>query len=217
MTRLLLTFHDAEGPRHAPATIERLIIAGWTGRDRAAVQAHIDELALLGVRPPASVPVFYRVAAARLTTAPLIEVTGPRSSGEAECVVLHHAERLWVGLGSDHTDRAAEAYDISASKQMCDKPIAAGFWPLTDIASHWDRLVLRSWADDTLYQSGTVAELLDVRALMDAAGGLRAGDCMFCGTLPVQGGVRPSATFRATLTDPLLDRTLSIEYNINVL
>ena len=38
--------------------VQRLIIAGWTGRDAAAVQHHIEELQALGVKPPATVPTF---------------------------------------------------------------------------------------------------------------------------------------------------------------
>ena len=32
--------------------------------------------------------------------------------------------RIFVGLGSDHTDRKVEAYSVTVSKQMCDKPMA---------------------------------------------------------------------------------------------
>ena len=35
--------------------VQQFIVAGWTGRDAAAVQHHIDELAAIGVKPPATV------------------------------------------------------------------------------------------------------------------------------------------------------------------
>ena len=82
------------------------------------------------MRGPATTPVFYRVAAARLTMAGVIECSGGRSSGEVEFLILQTAGRLWVGVGSDHTDREVEAYGITVSKQMCDKPVASEFWPL---------------------------------------------------------------------------------------
>ena len=44
---------------------DRLVVAGWTGRDAAAVEHHIEELAALGVARPSTVPVFYRCAAAQ--------------------------------------------------------------------------------------------------------------------------------------------------------
>ena len=43
-------------------------IAGWTGRNLAALEAHIKELEALGVKRPKSVPIFYRNAASLLTT-----------------------------------------------------------------------------------------------------------------------------------------------------
>lgn len=214
MTRLLLTLHDTDGPHQAAVPVERLIIAGWTGRDPAAVQAHIDELAALGVRPPATVPVFYRVAAARLTTAPSIECTGTASSGEVEFVILSTGGRLWVGVGSDHTDREVETYGITVSKQMCDKPVGPEFWPLAKVAGHWDHLRLRSWADGVAYQDGPVSAMLDPRALMEACGGLGEGDVLFGGTLPVHGGIRPAKRFKVELSDPRHYGSISHEYDV---
>ena len=34
----------------SPVEIKQLVIAGWTGRDAAAVQKHIQELEALGVK-----------------------------------------------------------------------------------------------------------------------------------------------------------------------
>ena len=39
-------------PAAVDVQIERVVIAGWAGRDPAAIRAHIDELAALGVAPP---------------------------------------------------------------------------------------------------------------------------------------------------------------------
>src|SRR5260221_13527255 len=101
------------------ATIDNLIIAGWTGRDRAEAEHHIAELAAIGVHPPATVPCFYRVGANLLTSAASIDVAGSHSSGEVEFVLVSLAGRLYVGVGSDHTDRKVESYGITVSKQMC--------------------------------------------------------------------------------------------------
>ncbi|MFZ9679766.1 MAG: DUF2848 family protein, partial [Quisquiliibacterium sp.] len=57
-------------------SIERLVIAGWTGRDAQAVQHHIDELAAIGVPAPSSVPVYYRVAESLLTQQSQFQVLG---------------------------------------------------------------------------------------------------------------------------------------------
>jgi len=53
-----------------------LIVAGWTGRDEAALRHHIEELAAIGVPRPSSVPVFYRNSFLNLTQAPVLEVWG---------------------------------------------------------------------------------------------------------------------------------------------
>jgi hypothetical protein len=44
------------GRRDEPARIvvNDLVIAGWTGRDTAGLQHHIDELKAVGVKPPSS-------------------------------------------------------------------------------------------------------------------------------------------------------------------
>ena len=105
------------------ARIDKLIIAGWTGRDLAAVEQHIAELAAVGVRRPATVPCFYRLGANLLTQAPAIDVAGCHSSGEVEVVLLSLANGLHVGVGSDHTDRKVEVYGVTVSKQMCPKPV----------------------------------------------------------------------------------------------
>ena len=52
--------------------------------------------------------------------------------------------KLWVGTGSDHTDREVEKYGVTVSKQMCEKPMAPAFWAYDDVAPHWDRLMLRA-------------------------------------------------------------------------
>ena len=57
--------------------IEHLIIAGWAGRDAAAIEHHIEELAALGIPRPSTTPVYYRVAAATLTQAERFVVLGP--------------------------------------------------------------------------------------------------------------------------------------------
>ncbi|HYW59384.1 MAG TPA: DUF2848 family protein, partial [Xanthobacteraceae bacterium] len=130
MARRVLNLSLYSGPaatrRDVP--IDDAVVAGWTGRDAAAVEKHIKELELLGVKRPATTPIFYRVSAARLTTDSEIEVVGDRSGGEVEFVLLQHGGRLWVGTGSDHTDREVETYGVTVSKQMCDKPLAREFW-----------------------------------------------------------------------------------------
>jgi hypothetical protein len=221
---LPLLLHDDSGLTRRNVSIDHLVIAGWTGRDRAAVEQHIAELGAIAVKPPATTPIFYRASAARLTIADEIEVLGEASSGEAEFVLLHSEGRLWVGAGSDHTDREVEKYGVSVSKQMCDKPIAPEFWPITEIAQHWDRLILRGYISEqgrrVLYQEGAVTAMLDPLTLIEkfaGQSGLADGTLMFCGTLSARGGVRPSESFEVELDDPVLGRRIAHRYRISTL
>ena len=221
---LALALHDGADARPAEVVIDQAVIAGWTGRDPVAVEKHIKELEALGVKRPATTPVFYRIAAARLTTSDAIEAVGESSGGEVEFVLLQHAGRLWVGTGSDHTDREVEKYGVTVSKQMCEKPIAPAFWAYDAVATHWDRLILRSHVVEggkrALYQEGAVTAMMDPRALIARHGGdgrLPEGTLMFCGTLAARGGVRPTNEFAFELEDPVLGRKIAHAYRVRTL
>jgi hypothetical protein len=195
---------------------EQLVIAGWTGRDEAALRKHIRELEEIGVKPPKTTPIFYRVAANLLTTASEIQVSGPDTSGEVEFVLLHKPDGLWVTVGSDHTDRKAETIGVSLSKQLCEKPIAKDAWRYDEVQDHWERLVLRSWSDGELYQEGSVTAMRSPEDLL-ARYPLKPGWAMFCGTLAAKGGIRPGKVFRMELEDPVRKRKLAHEYRVDVL
>ncbi len=203
------------------ATIKHLIIAGWTGRNVAALEAHIRELEAIGVPRPKSTPVFYRVAAALLTTAPAIEVIGDTSSGEVEFVLYAAEDGLWLGLGSDHTDRKAETMGVTLSKQMCAKPVGARLWRYDEVAPHWDRLILRAHVTTggtrRLYQEGALTAMRapeDLIALYTGGASLPPGAAMFCGTFAVHGGIEPGDRFEMELEDPVLGRSLRHAYDI---
>ena len=213
---------------HSPENVDlrqvhELVIAGWTGSDVAALEKHIRELEAIGVKRPKTTPIFYRVAASLLTSAERIEVLGDQSSGEAECVVYSLGEGLFVGVGSDHTDRKAEAVGVSLSKQMCAKPVSREVWRLEDVAAHWDKLILRSYVGGAgkrrLYQEGAVAAMRPPTQLFKLYGGgpLPASTAMFCGTLAVHGGITPSETFEMELEDPVLGRKITHRYSVKAL
>jgi hypothetical protein len=203
--------------------VKELVIAGWTGRDVAALEKHIRELEAIGVKRPKTTPIFYRVAASLLTSGDAIDVLGDQSSGEAECVVYSLDDGLFVGVGSDHTDRKAETVGVSLSKQMCAKPVSRDVWRLEDVAVHWDKLILRSYVGTDgrrrLYQEGSVAAMRPPTELFKlyCGGLLPAGTAMFCGTLAVHGGIAPSHTFEMELEDPVLGRKITHSYRVKTL
>lgn len=208
-----------------PAQISTLIIAGWTGRDPAAIEHHIAELEAIGVARPRAVPMFYRVSASLLTQEPAIDVVGTDSSGEVEFVIVSLAGELYVGVGSDHTDRAVETYGVTVSKQVCPKPIGKALWRLDSVRPHWDRLILRSYVtrqgERSLYQEGPVTRMLDPHDLMARLSGdgdgLAPDTAMFCGTLPVIGTLAGGECFEIELEDPVLGSTLRHRYDVRSL
>jgi hypothetical protein len=224
MKTLDLTVESRSGSAPLSATIDELVIGGWAGRDKAAMEHHMVELEALGVKRPASTPVFYRVAAARLTTDPVIEDVGANSSGEVEAVLFACGGKTYVGVGSDHTDRQVETYGISVSKQVCDKPVADTVWPYEEVAGHWDALILRSFAvidgERRKYQEGPISGLLApadlIRGFIES-GELPEGTALFGGTMPAIGGIRMASRFEGELEDPVLKRSLRFGYDLKIL
>ncbi|MGA8114669.1 MAG: DUF2848 family protein [Actinocatenispora sp.] len=179
-----------------PVTVRpgTLVVAGYTGRDEAAVARHIEELAAIGVPPPPAVPMFYDLDPALLTTDAVVDVAGPATSGEVEPVLVRHDGTYFLGVGSDHTDRALERHDIAGSKAACPKPVGGTVLEIgTDLSGmDWENLAARSEVDGELYQSGAVSSLRHPADLVDrmtASLGEVVGDLvLFCGTLALLGG-----------------------------
>ena len=213
-----------DGVTERTVVINSLIIAGWTGRNVEAMEAHISELEKLGVSRPTKTPTFYRCAVEQLTMEREFQVIGTDSSGEIEFFILSLDDGYWVGLGSDHTDRAVEVIDVTVSKQMCAKPIAKKLWRYDDIIDHWNDLTLKSSiivdGKEEEYQEGLVTTMKDPKDLISLYTGgkkLLPGTLMFCGTLAVSGGVRSADIFQASLIDPILDRKIEFSYQAIIL
>lgn len=202
------------------ADLNNLIIAGWAGRDMAAIEHHIEELEALGISRPSAVPLFYRVSANQLSQSPDVQVLGGESSGEVETFVFNAGGELYVSIASDHTDRKLEAHSVAFSKQACVKPVATAAWKLSDVAEYWDELVIRSWIEEggksVLYQEGTLASLRTPQDLIarftNGQAVLPEGAGMTCGTVGAIGGIRPAASFTMELFDPRRNRSLRHQY-----
>lgn len=224
---MILEFEFPSEARSLPLVIEvdRLVIAGWTGRDAHAIEHHIGELEAIGVPRPSAVPLFYRVAANQLTQADDVEVLGAETSGEVEPLLFLHGGKWFVSIASDHTDRALETHSVALSKQICVKPTARSAWPLDDVLGHWDDLVIRSWIEEggeiKLYQEGTLAAIRPPADLLEryASGNPPPADgfAMTCGTVGAIGGIRPSPRFRMELVDEARGRRIAHEYRSVVL
>lgn len=210
---------------------QRFVIAGWTGRDAAAIQHHIDELAEIGVPRPSAVPLYYRASRDLLSQDASVEVLGTESSGEAEPVLFFSDGEWWLTVGSDHTDRKVEGYSVAVSKQMCPKPIATAAWRWSDIAERQDKIELESriledgqWVT---YQRGTLAAIQPLASLRDglleqSGGVVAAGQFLSCGTLGAipnaEGkGIRAAEAMELSLRDPARSRAIVHRYTVTSL
>jgi len=213
------------GTDEATFVPKALILAGWTGRDDASVQGHIEELAHHGVPAPSTYPLGYRVSHTLVGQADCLEVLGPHTSGEIEYVVLSMPDGLWLTVGSDQTDRKAEAHGVALSKQLAGKVLGETLWKLDEVADHFDDIVLRAHVvidgRRVLYQEGALGLIRTPQDLMgrfgDGKGGLPVGTVMMSGTLNAIGGVRPALRFEMEMTDPVLGRSIAKSYDISVL
>jgi hypothetical protein len=199
----------------------RLIIAGYTGRDAAAVAAHIEELAAIGIPPPASVPAFFELDPGLVTSDPVVQIAGSNTSGEVEPVLIRHNGRHYLGVGSDHTDRDVERTDIAASKAACPKPVSHQIVALPEdlAALHWDAIDVASDVDGEPYQRGSLAVMrtpTDLLSRLTGALGEFDGDLvMFCGTVPLlTGAFRAGRRWRLELK---LDPNISLTHTYEVL
>lgn len=177
----------ARATRNFP--IRRMYNLGSATRKAETAVAHQQEVAKEGIHIAFSVPAprIYPIGVHALTSDPEVQVQGSHTSGEVEIAILV-ADQVYVGVGSDHTDRALERTSIPWSKQACPNVLAPTMWPLETVRSRWDDCVLRSWVDGRPYQDVSVAAFLHpddvLRILKERVAQLPARDFLvFCGTI----------------------------------
>ncbi len=207
-----------------PVRIDYVWNGGWAGRDRAAVQKHVDELAEHGIPGPTVVPIYFPLSNNLLTTSAVIQTVGPESSGEVEYVLIFTSRGTFVGVASDHTDRAFERHGIQQSKQMYPNVMAPEVWPYDEVRDHWDELQLSCWVtidgDRRLYQQVQLVELLSADHWLDIIRGEgidRVGTAFLSGAPPTLGGLAFGQRFEIELSDPRLDRALRHVYDVELL
>jgi Protein of unknown function (DUF2848) len=221
MMHLQLDLHAGPGHWRWRPLVRTVVNAGWAGRDRDAVAAHIAEMRSVGVPAPETVPIVFPVATAMVTQGDRIQVYSPESSGEVEYALVATRERTALTVASDHTDRRVEAMSIELSKQICPNVLASTAWDYAEVAPHVDDLVLRAWVRDGgawhRYQEAPLAALLPPRYWLERlAGRLGSGGAvvLLSGTVPtLAGGLHYGDGFRMSLEDPRLGRSIVHEYD----
>ncbi|MGQ9694624.1 MAG: DUF2848 domain-containing protein [Thermodesulfobacteriota bacterium] len=205
--------------------VDHLICSGWVGKDRRALQEHIDELVKLGITGPSRIPIYMHLSTYLLTTDDEISVISDQSSGEIEYVLLWKGDEMWVTVGSDHTDRDVETKSIPASKQMYAKCLAKECWPWADIKDHWDSLMLRCWVfkdqEKILYQEAPLATILFPQEIIEKipyGKNLRGkGVVIFSGTIPTKSGLIYGDAYAMEMEDPILKRSIKHKYDVRKL
>ena len=214
--------HEGDATREIDVDVRELIIAGMTGRDMKAVQAHLDELAELDIPGPSTIPVYYRVSINELCQSESIQALSDDSSGEIEAVLIGTDEGMLVAVGSDHTNRKVESYSIAVSKQMCAKPVSRDVWRYADLLDVWDDLELNADRFENgkriPYQRGTLATVRKPEDLIakyfDGATVLPAGYVMFTGTFATLGEIIGGERFEMELVNKKTGQKLAHGYDI---
>jgi 4-hydroxyphenylacetate 3-monooxygenase len=225
LTTLSLSILGTDGDAQPVSVVDPyLMVAGYTGRDEAAVRRHIEELAAHGIDAPPMTPIFWLLPDWLLILAPATtQVHTANSSGEVEPVLLRQPDgEVFVTVGSDHTDRDLERSSLPLAKLTCPKMLSADLWRFADVASRWDTLRLRSRTGAQDYQEGTVATIrppLDLLArAMEIAPNAQRPIVLFLGTIPLlTGGFVFAERFTGVLYDPGGERSLTCDYRVEVL
>lgn len=205
------------------ADIKNLMVVGFSGKDVEKTMEHIHELEKEGVKCPSEVPVPYQCDPQIVTRKEIIDVIGPKTSGEAEYLILCHEGKFYIGIGSDHTDREMEAVSIHKSKQVCLKPCSVEFWDYEEVKDHLPQLRLISTqvvdGKEIDYQNGVAGDLLPFDVIIEKVQKeVPLEDCLiYTGTVPLLNGFRFGEQFSARLVDDQLGRELSLTYKIHVI
>lgn len=199
--------------------VKRMYNYGSATRDADDAVPHQEEVAAAGVKIAFDIPAprTYPISPHNVLIGGEIGVHNDETSGEVEIVLLVDGGELFVGVGSDHTDRALERTSIVWSKQAYPNVLAPRVWPFADVCDHWDDLVLRSWVDGRQYQDVSTSIFLHpddmLKELAERVRELPPTYLLFCGTfVSVDKALGFGGTWRFELHDPSLGRRIQHEY-----
>ena len=217
----VLKFHINGNPNDVlEFEVKTVVNAGYTGRDQAAVQAHIDELKEKGIPAPEETPVYFPVFQEGVLQKEAFDVLHEDdNTGEAEYALLYANGEIFVAAGNDHTDRKLEEVDIPKAKQVYPNFISKDVWRLADVKDHWDQIVIRSWirqdGSKVLFQEGNLSALMGPEELMERMAEVikvesTDGLMVFSGTIASIFSIDYSPYFEVELDDTVTGRKLNL-------
>ncbi|WP_281689443.1 DUF2848 family protein [Pseudonocardia thermophila] len=209
------------GPQRLVTTPQRLYNLGSATVDPNAAVAHQREVADVGVRIAFDVPAprIYPMSVNSVTTDDRIGVHSGSTSGEVELVLVVHEGEIFLGVGSDHTDRVLEKHSIIWAKQYCPSVLGRQVWRWRDVAPRWSDLVLESTVDGALYQRCGASVFLSpdeiVKVLEERVAALPSSYLVFCGTYTsIENTIRYGTTWTGTLRDTTTGERLDLRYEV---
>lgn len=205
--------------------MQLVLNAGFAGRDRKVALHHVDELAKLGVPVPKRIPTVYPVSENLVSPRKNIQVQHGETSGEIEYVLLFVDGKIFVTVGSDHSDRKIEQYDIATAKQAYFNIVAEEVWDYDEIKDHWDECILRCriYNDNewVIYQEDPVSEIVTPEELIKITNELTEnkteGLVLFSGTVPTKKGLIFGEKYQIELEDPVTNKKIVHEYVVEIL
>ena len=224
MAKYTFSVATEEGQNEIQLDCDTVIAVGYGGRNQGKVKAKLEESAKKGKKVPSKTPINYPCSTNCIVQDGKVQVVGHKTKGEAEFLLVLKDGKLYVGVGSDHTDSELTGVSTNKAKQACPKPIGSVLWLYDEVKDHWDELQLKSWQTkdgvEAPYQDGKVSEIMTVedtlKVVEEDFSGLKNA-IIFGGTVSVIGDAVYGDKFRCELVDPVLGRTLSHEYDIRVL
>jgi Protein of unknown function (DUF2848) len=200
--------------------IRQLVLVGFSGRDRVALDRHIADMALAGIKPPAQTPCLYAVIPGLLTQQNAITVLGPHIAPEVEFVLFTWLGRQYLTIGTDLSDLEVERLlSAEKAKNLCAKPVARAAWPLDGVVDHWDELRLNMACDGVVVQDSAVSEIMRpetlFRLIEARLGGSAEARMIFSGTIAALGNIPSGAREIAIrLSDPIGKREINHDFRV---
>lgn len=200
-----------------------LLNAGYAGREQEEVQAHIAELAELGVPGPSATPAMYPVSSYLAQQAGEVVVQHGRTSGEAEWALVITDDGVLLTAACDHTDRDLEVHGVAWSKNASPDVLGRKAWRLDEVRDHLDRITLKAWvgADgdaQSLIQDSSLGALLTPDYWLDVLeerGLSRPGTVLISGTVAMIAGVDQFASsWRVEMSDPVTGQSINVAYAV---